>query len=141
MDPIALRGPKDAGRLQAALARWKDAARDGKPLIVKVSQFKSKRSNEQNRKMWAMLTDLSKQVDWYGKRLTPHVWKCIFSAAMHQPEVVPGLDGGFVVCAQATSEMGVGEMVDLIERMFAFGADPAHPVHWSDPLEEDLPCP
>lgn len=81
------------------------------------------RSLEQNARLWAMLTEISQQVDWYGNKLTPENWKDIFSAAMKRTKVVPGLDGGFVVCGQSTSKMTKAEMSEMQTLMEAFGAD------------------
>lgn len=81
------------------------------------------RSLEQNSRMWAMLTDVSKQVDWYGRRLTPEEWKHVFSASLKKQDVVPGLDGGFVVLGLSTSKMSVKEMTDLMDLVEAFGAE------------------
>jgi len=81
------------------------------------------RSLEQNSRLWAMLTDISKQVDWHGRKLKPEEWKDVFTAALKKQEVVPGLDGGFVVLGQSTSKMTKGEMCDLQTLMEAFGAD------------------
>jgi hypothetical protein len=81
------------------------------------------RSLEQNARLWAMLTEISQQVDWYGNRLTPEEWKDVFSAAMKRAKVVPGLDGGFVVCGQSTSKMTRAEMSEMQTLMEAFGAD------------------
>jgi hypothetical protein len=81
------------------------------------------RSLEQNARMWAMLTEISKQVDWYGKKLTPDAWKCVFSASLKKQDVVPGLHGDFVVIGQSTSQMTIREMGDMMELMSAFGAE------------------
>ena len=81
------------------------------------------RTLEQNALMWAMLADISAQVDWYGQKLTSEEWKDVFSASLKRQKVVPGLDGGFVVCGQRTSKMTKGEMSDLIELMNAFCAE------------------
>lgn len=89
------------------------------------------RSNEQNRRLWAMLTDISQQVDWYGQKLSPEEWKHVFSAALAKQKVVPGLDGGFVVLGQSTSKMTKAEMSDMQTLMEAFGAE--RDVVWSDP--------
>ncbi|RYE43950.1 MAG: recombination protein NinB [Hyphomicrobiales bacterium] len=90
------------------------------------------RNADQNARMWAMLGDVSKQVDWYGKRLTPEDWKHIFSASIRKLEVVPNLDGtGFVALGMSTSSMSKREMSDLIELMFAFGAE--RDLAWTDP--------
>ena len=89
------------------------------------------RSNEQNRRLWAMLTDISQQVDWYGQKLTPEEWKHVFSAALAKQKVVPGLDGGFVVLGQSTSKMTKAEMSDMQTLMEAFGAE--REVVWGEP--------
>lgn len=82
-----------------------------------------KRSDAQNRRLWAMLADIAAQVDWYGHKLTADEWKDVFSASLKRTKVVPGLDGGFVVCGQSTSKMTKAEMCELQELMEAFGAD------------------
>ena len=81
------------------------------------------RTLEQNALMWGMLTDVSKQVVWYGQKLTEEEWKDVFTAALKKQKVVPGIDGGFVVCGAKTSRMSKSHMSDLIELMFAFGAE------------------
>lgn len=80
------------------------------------------RSLAQNSRLWAMLTEISQQVDWYGRKLTPEEWKHVFSASLKKQDVVPGLDGGFVVLGLSTSKMTRGEMADLQELISAFGA-------------------
>ena len=92
-----------------------------KPFVM---QIKAKtRSLEQNAKLWACLTDVSNQVNWHGRKLSPESWKCVFSASLKAQDVVPNIDGtGFVVMAQSTSNMTIKEMVDLIELIHAFGA-------------------
>jgi hypothetical protein len=81
-----------------------------------------KRSDAQNRRLWAMLRDISEQVDWHGNKLSDEEWKDVFTAALKRQRVVPGLDGGFVVCGQRTSKMTKAEMSELQELMEAFGA-------------------
>ena len=81
------------------------------------------RSLEQNSRLWAMLDEISDQVDWYGRKLTPEEWKHVFTAALKKQDVVPGIDGGFVVLGQSTSKMTKAEMCDLQTLMEAFGAE------------------
>jgi hypothetical protein len=88
------------------------------------------RTLEQNSLMWALLTDLSKQVDWYGNKLTPDEWKDVLSASLKKQKAVPGIDGGFVVIGARTSQMGKREMSDLCELIQAFGTE--HNVIWSE---------
>lgn len=93
----------------------------GKRLQCVVKQ--QTRSLEQNARLWAMLTDISQQVEWYGRKLSPEEWKHVFSASLKKQNVVPGLDGGFVVLGLSTSKMTKSEMAELQELMEAFGAD------------------
>ena len=88
------------------------------------------RSLGQSARMWAMLTDLSRQLKWCDRDLSPADWKCLMTAHLKRHETVPGLDGGFVVLGAYTSQMTVRDMSDLIELMFAFGAE--NDVEWSD---------
>ena len=82
------------------------------------------RSSAQNRRLWAMLTDISEQVDWYGKKLAPADWKHVFSASLRKLDVVPNLDGtGFVALGLSTSTMTKREMADMQTLMEAFGAE------------------
>jgi hypothetical protein len=87
-------------------------------------EFKApRRSLEQNALLWARLTDIAHQVEWYGQKLTPEDWKDVFTAALRKARVVPGIDGGFVPLGMRTSDMSKGEMADLLELIGAFGAE------------------
>ena len=82
------------------------------------------RSTAQNARLWAMLTEISQQVDWYGRKLSPEDWKNVFSSALRKLEVVPNLDGtGFVALGQSTSRMTRAEMCDMQTLMESFGAE------------------
>ena len=99
----------------------KSALMAGHRMVLEIKP--STRSLEQTARLWAMLTDISKQVDWYGRKLSPDDWKHVFSAALKKQDVVPGLDGGFVVLGLSTSKMTKAEMCDLQTLMEAFGAE------------------
>ena len=99
----------------------KSALIAGHKMVLEVKP--STRSLEQNARLWAMLTDISRQVDWYGRKLTPYDWKHVFTASLKKQDVVPGLDGGFVVLGLSTSKMTKAEMCDLQTLMEAFGAE------------------
>lgn len=92
-----------------------------------------KRSNEQNRLLWAALSDVSRQVDWHGQRLEPGEWKDVFTAALKRQKVVPGIEGGFVVLGSSTSRMTKAEFSELMELIFAFGAERG--VRFADQME------
>ncbi len=87
-------------------------------------QVKEKtRSIEQNALLWSRLEEVSKQVDWYGEKLTSEDWKHVFSASLKKQKAVRGIDGGFVVLGQSTSKMTKAEMADLLTLMEAFAAE------------------
>ena len=46
---------------------------------VVIRPYKSKRSLDQNNKMWAMLNDIAAQVIWYGEKLTTIEWKDVLT--------------------------------------------------------------
>jgi len=116
----------------------KSALQSGQRLILEVKT--ETRSLEQNRRLWAMLTDVSEQVDWHGRQLTPEEWKHVFTAALTKQDSVPGLDGGFVVLGKSTSKMTKVEMSELQELMAAFGAQQG--VKFSEPTDyEENSCP
>lgn len=87
------------------------------------------RTIKQNSMMWSCLTDLSKQVDWYGQKLSPDDWKHVLTASLRKQRAVPGIDGGFVVIGVPTSKMTIAEMIEMIDLSHAFGAD--KDVKWS----------
>ena len=86
--------------------------------------MKQPRSLDQNRLMWQRLTEISKQVIWYGERLSPTDWKDVFTASLRRLRVVPGIDAGtFVPLGMRTSDMTKAEMADLLTLIEAFGAE------------------
>lgn len=103
---------------QRALVALQDAP-DG--YVVTINE--PTRNLEQNAALWAALSDISRQVEWYGQRLTPEEWKDVFTASLKRQKVVPGLDGGFVVCGLSTSKMGKSEFSQLLDLAYAFGAE------------------
>lgn len=107
-----------------------------RPLVITITEMT--RTLAQNDKMWAMLTDISKQVEWYANWLTPEEWKHVITAALKGQKTVPGINGGFVVLGLSTSKMTIREMVDVIECAYAFGAERG--VKWSEEtkLAEEL---
>ena len=115
MRPIVITGEV----ARKAICRHVLTAPEGHVVTIK----EATRNIEQNAKMWAMLADISAQVDWYGQKLTSEEWKDVFSASLKRTKVVPGLAGGFVVCGQSTSKMTKAEMCELQELMEAFGAE------------------
>lgn len=119
---IALWNPQQAhSALSALWSEIKPRLMAGHKLEVSVRE--QRRSNEQNRLLWAALTDVSVQVEWHGQKLEPAEWKDVFTAALKRQKVVPGLEGGFVVLGSSTSRMTKAEFSELMELIFAFGAE------------------
>lgn len=109
---------------QVAQTIWKQAKAHlnaGRRMVMELRP--EKRSDPQNRRMWAMLGEIAAQVDWYGQKLSAEDWKHILSASLTKQRVAPGLDGGFVVLGLSTSKMTKSEMSELQTLMEAFGAD------------------
>lgn len=94
---------------------------------MRLDAGKATRSSEQNAAMWAMLTDISRQMRWpvngSMEWLTPEEWKVILSAGLKREQrIAAGMDGGWVVLGQRTSRMTKAEMSELLELIQAFGA-------------------
>lgn len=93
-----------------------------------------KRTIDQNSKLWAMLSDVSRaRPD--GRELTPDVWKALFLHALDQSiRFEMALDGnGMVPIGFRSSRLSKEQMSDLIETIYEYGA--RHGVVWSEPEE------
>lgn len=94
------------------------------PPMTRIEFAHSRRTLPQNAKLWAMLTDISTQVEWHGLKLAPGDWKDMFTASLRKARVVPGIDpGSFVLLGLHTSDMDKEELGMLIELIYAFGAE------------------
>jgi len=79
------------------------------------------RNLDQNSMLWPWLTAISKGVDWYGQKLTRNKeWKDVLTASLKREKVVPGINGGFVVLGQHTSNMSKKDFSELLELTIAF---------------------
>lgn len=119
------------GDTQRALAkRLIDAA----PVGAIVNMREATRTNEQNAKMQAMLSDVARAKP-DGRVMPSHKWKSVFMDANgHKPEFDENLDRtGFVCVGYKSSRLNKAQMSDLIESIYEFGA--RHGVRWSDPRE------
>lgn len=119
--------------LTRCIERIRAEARIGKREVV-ISE--PVRTLEQNSRLWALLTDISRQVEWLvnGKAqlLKPEEWKAIFTAALRSDKrIAQGIDGGFVFLGESTSRMTKREHRDLTTLIEAFGDERA--VRWTDP--------
>ena len=93
------------------------------------------RTAEQNAKLHACLSDISRQVEHGGKKWNLLIWKRLCTAAWmrelgENAQMIPALDGnGFDVIYEKTSKLGIKKCASLIEWVQAFGAE--HQVRWT----------
>lgn len=117
------------GDTQRALAR---RLIDAAPADAVVTVREATRNADQNARMWAMLSDVSRAKP-EGRRATPDVWKALFmSACGHAVQFEHGLDGGapFPIGFRS-SRLTVRQMADLITCIAEYGD--RHGVVWSEP--------
>ena len=99
--------------------------------VVKISP--EQRSLDQNNKMWAMISDVSRQKP-EGRLHVPEVWKAIFMAACgHEVQFENGLDNKPFPIGFRSSNLSKTQMVDLIEYMYFYGSK--HDIKWSEEYE------
>lgn len=105
------------------------------PAGTRVAFRESKRTTDQNSKLWAMLTEVATQVEWHGARLTPDNWKLLFLDALKgEMTTVLSIDGDSHVSLRSSSNLSKAEFSDLIELIHAFGAN--HGVTFRDQTGE-----
>lgn len=78
----------------------------------------TKRTVPQNDRMWAMLTEVSTQLEWHGQRYTPEQWKDYFMHALGGGSFMPAEDGGMIPIGRSTSKLGKQEhslLTEIIE--------------------------
>lgn len=113
---VTLRTAEDRQKV----ARWAMGVSEGTTVEFRAPR----RSGDQNALMWSLLGQISKQVDWYGQKLTSEDWKDVLTASLRRTRVVPGIDAGtFVPLGMRTSQMTKEEISDLLELIYAFGSE------------------
>jgi hypothetical protein len=90
------------------------------------------RNADQNARMWAMLSDVSRAKP-EGRQWTTDAWKAAFMHSLgHQCAFAEGLDGsGPFPIGFRTSRLTVAQMADLITVIQEYGD--RHGVAWSEP--------
>jgi len=115
-------------------SQWAKSAPSG--CIIEFRQ--SKRTLDQNARLWACLTEIARKVEWHGMKLPADDWKDIFTAALRKHRFVPGLEENTVVpLGMRTSDMTKQEFSDLLELINAFAAE--HGVEFQDHQSSELP--
>ncbi|WP_226780304.1 recombination protein NinB [Oceaniglobus trochenteri] len=102
--------------------------------VVRISE--ATRNADQNARMWAMLSDISRAKP-EGRKWVPEVWKCAFMQSLgHQVQFCEGLDGsGPFPIGFRSSRLTVRQMADLITVIAEYGD--RHGVQWMEPERAD----
>jgi hypothetical protein len=87
-----------------------------------LSVAEAARTNDQNAKLWAMLSEIARAKP-EGRVLPTEKWKALFmDAAGFKVDWEPGLNGGVVPCGYRSSRLTKAEFSDLIECIHEFAA-------------------
>jgi len=93
------------------------------------------RSTDQNSKLWAMLSDVSRAMP-DGRRHTPEVWKTLFMHACgHAVQFETGLNGQPFPTGFRSSKLTKSQMADLITFIIQWGDEKG--VVWTGPEAEE----
>ena len=94
------------------------------------------RNADQNARLWAMLSDISRAQP-EGRKMGAELWKAVFMQACgHEVQFLNGLDGMPFPAGFRSSRLTVRQMADLITFIAAYGDQ--HGVRWSEPMPKDL---
>lgn len=98
---------------------------------VRVTIGQVTRTNAQNDKMWAMLSDVAR-CQPEGRQWEPETWKAAFMHHLgHQVRFCEGLEGsGPFPLGFRSSKLSVGQMADLITVIQEYGD--RHGVEWTE---------
>jgi hypothetical protein len=101
---FVLRAEGNAAALYAFLKmNWRAMAEREKPLAVTVTEFKERRSLDQNKRYWALLNAIHEQVWIGGRQFDAEVWHEELKNQLAPKEESPG--GGMI--AMSTARMDV----------------------------------
>ena len=118
MRQFVLRTDGNAKQLWGFLrSNWLAMAQAGKPLAVTVTEAKSKRSDDQNRKLHALIRDIAETAWVDGEQYSPEAWKEEIRRRFIGTEEIE-LPGGTVVeRGISTTTLSVQDFSDLIEQV------------------------
>ena len=134
MRTFVLREDRNAQALYAFLkANWRACADQGKPLAVQVMPEKSKRSQEQNRRYWAVLQEVEAQAWINGRQFAAEVWHENFKRTLLGCVDLPNGQ----VMGISTTTLSVGEFADYMTRVEHWATENLG-VQFSDPAPEPL---
>lgn len=92
----------------------------GRPLVVEIREHKARRSDEQNRKLHALLNEISENVCVNGRYFEMEVWKEQVRRRFIGTEEIHLPDGTRIERGISTTTLDVGQFSELIERVTAW---------------------
>lgn len=111
---FTLRSPDIVEGLKAMIdSNWQAMNEAGKPLVVMVSEYKAKRSAEQNARYWALLGEIADGAWVNGRQFSDDVWHEFFRREFIGKEDLP--DGREV--GLTTTKLSVAEFSDYMTRI------------------------
>lgn len=86
------------------------------------------RTTRQNALLHSLFSQIARQAEFHGRRLTAVQWKTLLVSAHSVAtgigtDMVPGLEGEWVNIRESTAQMGVKRLNSLIEYTLAWAAD------------------
>lgn len=122
-----LRSADDAKAKLRRLLPWLvERLESGRQFVLTVEE--ERRTLSQNDKLHALLTEISKEIEWAGKKRDVDCWKRLLVAAWlrsrnENVELLPALDGmGVDIIFRKTSKMNKAELSELIDYVEAWRA-------------------
>lgn len=103
----------------------------GKIPYIEIGEWEEERTLPQNSKIWAIFTDMEKQLVWHGQKMSREDWKDLICHEWKSQKLIPSISGGFCVLNARTSKASKREISDLIEIAMAFGS--SMNILWSEP--------
>jgi len=103
-----------AARLYAFLKNnWRAMAENKKPLVVTVSEYKAKRSTEQNKYYWSILNQIAGEAWINGKQFSADAWHELFKRQFIGIEELPNGDKAGI----STTSLNVGEFAGYLSEV------------------------
>lgn len=120
---IILRGDVQANSLWSFLKHnWRAMADAGKPLAVSITEAKSKRSTDQNRRYWALVTEIAEQAWVDGKQFSKEVWHEHLARKFGVCKEITLPDGEIVLVRESTGDMDVQTFTAYMTRIEVYAA-------------------
>lgn len=120
--PFVLRGDREANSLWTFLKQWRQSAAAGKPLAVTVSEYKSKRTLEQNSLLHVYLEQIAEAAHVEGRRYSEEQWKEYYRRRLIGTEEIDLPDGSRIERGISTTTLNVEQFARFLTAIEAHAA-------------------